>query len=1453
MGKRRAKIFALVAAMCLALTLGLTACAGGSKETSAITLDKTTLAIERFDTATITATVEGTSDAVVWSSDNEAVATVSDGVVTAVSAGVATITAKAGEASATCAVTVTDSGYFPVLNTGKTELTLTEAATFTLTPNVTFRGNDVTASFTYEVEDATVATVSEAGVITAVKEGTTTVTVKSSYVGYQLEESVTVKVMENSSITLSDSSVVLATSTPDGTDYVTTKTVTADILDKGADGDASKITWTTGSDDVATVEGGVITAVGEGTTTVTATYVTTGGKTITATVEVEVIIPVVDYDGSFDWDLSTGKVQLDVKTIADKAAADVVRVEYDGAAVTSSAADADKIKLDGVTFGEKTFTVYFADIAYNVDVVAANKIVTTKDELTGLKSYLDQGVNGVWDGYFILAADIDMQGGRFTPFQNWTDGLANGAYGFKGVIDGRGHIVSNVTVDGDNRSLVGYALMESGVVKNIGFVDVEASGRDAVIVAFRSYGHIENVFVKATGTNRSNLSGLVSAVAHGTYKNIFVYVDETGSTGDNVGSVIGTTNAKATLTNVFAVAKLQLIGSDPNASALTNCGKSLSLAAFKEAEYDLSGFDAEYWKVDGKLPLFKSYSAMLDDIAITTSVTELFAKDEVTFEANHEATFSAQTDVDGVTVLPDGTVTVSEDFEGEATLVLVATSQFDATKTDTLEITVKSVRRQDITDTFRIDLGSSDISVTLTGVTGTVNKVLNANGGEVAATIEGSKITFTKDALVAVGFGKQKLSFVTDDIIYDAANVYIVSKVVTTKADLENLKSYATQVSTGVWDGYFVIDNDIDMAGGHFSNIQGWRDGTNGTYGFKGTIDGQGHIIANVAVGGETQNLVGYLMADGVVKNIGFVNAVLTGRSPSLIAFRSYGTIENIFAVAERSVASNNAYSGVIVNLSHADIKNCTVYVNDTDITTGVVGSHVGNAETAFAFVNSWAVSTLNYTNQGSKIAGGGQKFTRTNSIGQRKSIAILKEYIATTKNKQDLSVLDTSIWDISLGVPVFKSYMSYIDAIAAVDAPATVNGGGESVTLKANGRAVFEIVGETTAATVTEQGVLTTAAEVAADTVVTVRVKSDFNNAKYSDIQITVKKTLDKVQLEGTYTADLTTALVVPTTGIEGDITGAKVGTTALTYTVSEGEIQFAAAEVAKIGYGEKTVSVLTADKEYLVSVDIYSKIITTKDEFLNMASYLVKSESGKSASNDNWATSYKLYRYDGRIALGANIDLEGAIVPTLDFHGGSGGSVSDHGFRGTFDGKGYTVSNLGGTAGNNGANVGATYGIFGHIGAGAVIKNVAFTNVTIGASNSGLFAQRSHGTFENVYVQGTRTTNGSWVGTFVAFNHGNMTNCVINVTDSEATGTTSDGALFGNAEADCTITNCFAISSKTALVGNENGKTVTLTNCGIAASAEAFGELTDVNLDVLSSEYWDMTSGFPVFKTKA
>lgn len=75
---------------------------------TSITLDKTTLTFETGDTQTLIATVEpsDTTEAVVWSSSNESVATVVDGIVTPLTDGNCTITAKVGDLSASCGVTV---------------------------------------------------------------------------------------------------------------------------------------------------------------------------------------------------------------------------------------------------------------------------------------------------------------------------------------------------------------------------------------------------------------------------------------------------------------------------------------------------------------------------------------------------------------------------------------------------------------------------------------------------------------------------------------------------------------------------------------------------------------------------------------------------------------------------------------------------------------------------------------------------------------------------------------------------------------------------------------------------------------------------------------------------------------------------------------------------------------------------------------------------------------------------------------------------------------------------------------------------------------------------------------------------------------------------------------------------------------------------------------------------
>ncbi|MDE6662393.1 MAG: Ig-like domain-containing protein [Lachnospiraceae bacterium] len=75
-----------------------------------ITLSQDTLTLEEGETAELTAAVtpsNATNVAVTWVSSDEAVATVENGIVTAVAEGNCTITASVGDVSAVCAVTVT--------------------------------------------------------------------------------------------------------------------------------------------------------------------------------------------------------------------------------------------------------------------------------------------------------------------------------------------------------------------------------------------------------------------------------------------------------------------------------------------------------------------------------------------------------------------------------------------------------------------------------------------------------------------------------------------------------------------------------------------------------------------------------------------------------------------------------------------------------------------------------------------------------------------------------------------------------------------------------------------------------------------------------------------------------------------------------------------------------------------------------------------------------------------------------------------------------------------------------------------------------------------------------------------------------------------------------------------------------------------------------------------------
>ena len=104
-------LFYLVVAAAL-LTTGLSSCNKSDKvSVNNVTFNHAAAILIPGGNITLTATVmpnDATNKALTWSSDNEAVAKVSsDGVVTAVSKGIAKITAKANGKEATCEVTVT--------------------------------------------------------------------------------------------------------------------------------------------------------------------------------------------------------------------------------------------------------------------------------------------------------------------------------------------------------------------------------------------------------------------------------------------------------------------------------------------------------------------------------------------------------------------------------------------------------------------------------------------------------------------------------------------------------------------------------------------------------------------------------------------------------------------------------------------------------------------------------------------------------------------------------------------------------------------------------------------------------------------------------------------------------------------------------------------------------------------------------------------------------------------------------------------------------------------------------------------------------------------------------------------------------------------------------------------------------------------------------------------------
>lgn len=227
------------------------------------------------------AAVGGADESVTWSSSDAAIATVdTDGLVTAVAPGTATITATSDFAADVSGSATINVAGVTGLTVAPHTLTMQPGDSEAITPTVeALHGAD--ESVTWASDDETVATVDADGLVTAVAGGVATVTA-TSVADPTFTASVTVNVQ-----------TVAVSVSPASEDLIVGGTATfaaAVVTTGGAD---PSVAWSSDNDAVATVSTtGVVTAVSAGTATITATsaFDTTVSDSATVTVHEALVV-----------------------------------------------------------------------------------------------------------------------------------------------------------------------------------------------------------------------------------------------------------------------------------------------------------------------------------------------------------------------------------------------------------------------------------------------------------------------------------------------------------------------------------------------------------------------------------------------------------------------------------------------------------------------------------------------------------------------------------------------------------------------------------------------------------------------------------------------------------------------------------------------------------------------------------------------------------------------------------------------------------------------------------------------------------------------------------------------------------------------------------------------------------------------------------------------------------
>ena len=224
--------------------------------------------------------------AVAWSHADPSIATVDDaGLVTAVRNGMATVTATSGSASGSAAITVAQVAAGVTVTPATVELTALGSTVQLSAEVLDQNGNAMEgASVAWSHADPSIATVGDAGLVTAVGNGMATVTAISG------------SASGNATVTVAQvaAGVTVTPATVELTALGATVQLSAQVLDQNGQAmTGAAVVWSSGSVTIATVDdSGLVTAVGNGMATVTATSGSASGNATVTVAQVAAAVAV---------------------------------------------------------------------------------------------------------------------------------------------------------------------------------------------------------------------------------------------------------------------------------------------------------------------------------------------------------------------------------------------------------------------------------------------------------------------------------------------------------------------------------------------------------------------------------------------------------------------------------------------------------------------------------------------------------------------------------------------------------------------------------------------------------------------------------------------------------------------------------------------------------------------------------------------------------------------------------------------------------------------------------------------------------------------------------------------------------------------------------------------------------------------------------------------------------